>query len=875
MAQLTDRLPLTDGTNKVYDIPASPSALGAVAGFATDALKGYENLRQDMAETSRQRRIEEEKRRKADATYAAVKGYNEAVDLSNASNEQISTAQATSQQALASPDQLSAPAVDLPSQDGVFTVTAVAPEAVTKNATRAGRDITNVMAAIDQGRMPAISLKAALNGKFNQLIDQHPDQAEQILDIWKKMGIDTTLFREGKDLGDQLDEDRESRQRGDEDQRKFQQHMFEVGAEALGETIATGGANGGAMSRDEVIAHGLVVSRQGHDMQMQLQAINLQTQQTALTREQKTDLEKDRNNVIAQHLNTALYNGSTPVVNMVQNLANSILKEPNPAKQAEQWQAVGTRLHAMFENQITHAIQLAYAGGYTGNETELRTSLTNQFKRAEDLFTGQFSVAQAHLQALSTIQSKLKIDGAAALPVYTALHDLGMDPNTMTGFINGISENSDLAKALSNEIKGFSTDFGKDRASEHLMQIVHILRGESTLSYMAPSEARSKLPDLYNTTRALATNYARGIGGDPSMVLNGVGELSIAANSLTPSSGSTAHMLATVGTLGKNEIVALKKMTTEKGLDPAMVTATIQAARASGAHVLNNFQANIGKLNEASPYFKIKWNDRSGQFVVDSSLQRKALAEGKTSLQSVGTSSVGAPVYQYRANPPDRMPKDMEQWVQSANQSLEGLIALRDFDPSTPKGTDLELRRYYGQNIEPDSLKNNGRNINPNVEIEKQFNAIESVIDKNLTVGNIPVKQREQYNVDTSKPFRDNVQTIMQSEGTAQTKGFDTILGDAANGVNRLGVTPPKPPTQMTLGEAFDFGNNILRPASGSLNSSAMGGLQITATNIRDYGKKLFGADWKNVAFTPENQIKLAEAIHADQGYGAWEGLKK
>jgi hypothetical protein len=29
MAELTDRLPLTDGTNKVYDIPASPSAVGA------------------------------------------------------------------------------------------------------------------------------------------------------------------------------------------------------------------------------------------------------------------------------------------------------------------------------------------------------------------------------------------------------------------------------------------------------------------------------------------------------------------------------------------------------------------------------------------------------------------------------------------------------------------------------------------------------------------------------------------------------------------------------------------------------------------------------------------------------------------------------
>jgi hypothetical protein len=230
-------------------------------------------------------------------------------------------------------------------------------------------------------------------------------------------------------------------------------------------------------------------------------------------------------------------------------------------------------------------------------------------------------------------------------------------------------------------------------------------------------------------------------------------------------------------------------------------------------------------------------------------------------------------VAEYRPNVPDRMPKEMEQWVRSANISLDGMIALKADDPSTPKASDIELRRYYGQGVLPKSMQNDNKNINVDAEINKQFNTIEGVIDKNLTSGNNAVSAPP--NVDQTKSFRENVPHIMQAEGTAQAKGWDTILGDTTSGANSLGVTPPKPVTKMTLGEAFDFGNNVLRPASGRLNSSAMGGLQITATNIRDFGKKLFGADWKNKTFDQETQIQLAEAIHAAQGYGAWEGLKR
>jgi hypothetical protein len=229
MANLTDRMPLTQGTVGVYNNPANPSAIGAVADFATEAVSGYVQLRRDESERLRSQRAAADKKETQAAAYDAIKGYGQAVDVANTSAQQQQQIQQASDAAASPLTQLSAASVDLPTQDGgVFTVPAVAPDAVEKNATRAGRDIQNVVAAVDQGRMPPISLKAALNGKFNQLLDQHPTQAENILDIWKKMGIDTTLFREGKDLGDQLDFQREQGQASQDDDRKFMQKAYEV-----------------------------------------------------------------------------------------------------------------------------------------------------------------------------------------------------------------------------------------------------------------------------------------------------------------------------------------------------------------------------------------------------------------------------------------------------------------------------------------------------------------------------------------------------------------------------------------------------------------------------------------------------------------------
>lgn len=115
---------------------------------------------------------------------------------------------------------------------------------------------------------------------------------------------------------------------------------------------------------------------------------------------------------------------------------------------------------------------------------------------------------------------------------------------------------------------------------------------------------------------------------------------------------------------------------------------------------------------------------------------------------------------------------------------------------------------------------------------------------------------------------------VSSAPGTAGTSAgspFDTVVGFGQFGNSQ------KPITSMTLGEAVDFGKNVLIPGtrgnaqlglSPGQGSSAMGAYQITQGTLNDYGPKVFGKDWKSTPMTAENQDKIAEALFNDRKGG-------
>jgi hypothetical protein len=116
---------------------------------------------------------------------------------------------------------------------------------------------------------------------------------------------------------------------------------------------------------------------------------------------------------------------------------------------------------------------------------------------------------------------------------------------------------------------------------------------------------------------------------------------------------------------------------------------------------------------------------------------------------------------------------------------------------------------------------------------------------------------------------------------------YDVVLGDGqgAGGGNAYGFSPPKPVSQMSMGELFDYQRSVMVPTTaakgvgGGQGSSAAGAYQIVSRTLEKVAPRLFGANWRQVQFTPENQDKLGEALFNDAKasgqdlHAVWEGL--
>jgi hypothetical protein len=116
---------------------------------------------------------------------------------------------------------------------------------------------------------------------------------------------------------------------------------------------------------------------------------------------------------------------------------------------------------------------------------------------------------------------------------------------------------------------------------------------------------------------------------------------------------------------------------------------------------------------------------------------------------------------------------------------------------------------------------------------------------------------------------------ISRAEGTTDAKaqaagfasGYDVPLGYGKYG------TPSKPLTEMTLKEAYDFGNQIRRNPDNPHNSSALGKFQIVGSTLKDV-MGAAGLSWDDT-FSAENQQKLANVIAERQGVKSttWAGF--
>lgn len=876
MANLTDRLPLTDGTNRVYEGIQGPSAIGTVADFVSSALGNYAKLKDDMAQARARKKKEDDEAAKAAIAYEAAGAPDRAVAMTAQQNGRIiaAQAQAADQRAgiMSSGDAVPAtPQFDPATNQLIQPVEP--PKGVQDEIRRSATQAMSIADAVDQGRMPPITVEAALNADFRRLRDKYPEHVEYIVDIFTKMGIKDNLFTELQDAKDEREFHREEAQAAATNERVFRQTTIEAARVALG----TESVN---KSDDELYLYGLTIRKSAYDLEQvskENQAKLALAQAGQIDRDQ---VEKDLNQNIERIVGNMVFNDSAQYIQFANNIVDAILKDPNNPNHIQRLQALGVKANQLVQTSTNHSVELARKYGYTGDESKLRSYLQARFEPILSLFQGDYSVIKVNIDALNAIQTAAKLNAAEALPLFTALTAAGMKPTDMPGFMKAVETDKKLQQGIADEVRGFSNDWGADRASTHVMNIIKLLRGEATLKYADPATVSRTIPALVTTSVENAKAYNSGKGVDGDAIVNGVGEIAIQTRALGPSTGSALTDVATHGFANIHVRNALIKMTNDKNVDPVMLKATIQASRAASAHMLENIRMQTPKINQANPYYSVYYDKRDGKYKINQAKLNAARQANAAQLKNPPTGdrdfqTLGA-VAKQRALQSMKPPKDMINWVDAANTNLDNAIDLGRVDPSTPKGSDLQLRNWYALN-EP--LPQEGsKPIDVEKEMDKMFDKFDTMIDQGIR----SATQGVELPADMKNPAGLKHEIISGEAGPA---GYDSVYGDTANG-NSFGFTPPKPPSQMTIQEAIDYGRKVMIPATrgkvgaGDLGTSAIGAYQFTQETLAEFAPKVFGKDWKNVVLSGTNQDLLADAIIASTNgnvetlIGRWPSLR-
>lgn len=855
MADLTARLGLTEGTNRVIDDPASPSGIGAALDFAKDAIAGYSSLKDDLSRKAQSRRAAEEKSTQARIAFDVTGAHDAARGDVMASQQ----ARITAQQPVAE---------EVPSNKPLGSIFEEAPPGVSPAMERdivgGAQKAMSVVTAVQQGRMPEITMNSALNARFRALREKYPEHTEYLLDTWKKTGLDTNLFTEGKDAADWHEYEREAQQKALDQKTAMEDTAISTAREQLGADALT-------MDRPALIIHGLNVMKQANDLKILSTQSEIQARTAGMTADAAVAGQKTLDEQIVANFNNQIYNGAGPVIRTVTGLVDSLLKNPTDPEALQRWQANGVRINQMIPQIAENALQQAIAAGYKGNAEEFKNRITSIYKPLTEAFTGDQSVVQANITTLKGIENSFQLNTAQALPIMMSLKAAGMKPAEMPAVIRAVETNPQLQKDLQAEMQGFVKDWGQDRASTHLMNMIKIFRGETTLRQMDGTASRTAVANLSTGIIPIAKNYVRGLDVDGMKVVHSVGELTVAASGLTPSSGSRSYLLATRAFAGEGTRQALIKTLSDKnigGEDREMALATVQASRAGSARILNNVLIASERANAASPYFKMVWDRENGKYEIDRSGWRAAVANARTAVNNdvreMGLTATSN-------NPRGRLstlqnmqpPEELTNLIKAGNVNLANAIELGQYDPSTPKATEKQLRNWYGRNVPIPGEKKAGPDaVDPQVEIDKQLDALDRMTTQTFDAAVRPVtlpngarEVQGRGGQAVSVPSVNEIAAKYSGNGN-----YQAIVSTA----RELGI-PAEIATRLGYVEGR-FNDNMTPNGAG-----AMGPIQVVPKHHNPLAQQLFGKDVPEL--TPAQIIKVGLTFLKNnfEKYGNWD----
>ncbi len=651
-----------------------PNPLDAVLGTISSGLSQFQN---DMEERARQKKASDAARKEQREIEAKRYLFEDRMKR----QEELVNPFA---EALSGPSQLQTPGspVQGPPPEPLAGESPTTQDEVASAIEERKAELSNVQQAVLQGNMPRAAFEAMVDKSMQEVMAMFPDvDPEELIDFAGKLNTSDQLFRRYKRRMEYY----EALDTGVNEKAK---EALQVGADLYGAEAAN-------YSEEELIYAGMQELRRRQVFARKKEELDL-LEQTGRLDKQQYELQKEIN---ADEVRTtsiqAAFGVLEPLINNAQRVHGLMMENPgaNPALEEEYsnvMQLLEQRSNVIIE-QIAADAEMMNPGSGDGIREYLQKSMNNMviqpFKTRDENF----------LALARRLETNLGIKTDQALPFITLLQEAGFKLDLSQILIESLSE--EQKQALKKEIAGVSNinmlDLrSRSTAQQQIADIAAVLNGDATLNSMnlSPEQLNDNFRVIRKTTTDLTAQLRGGNFNNQDEWLNGMSEMAVMAQQLNRSSSANSleNALAMLAGNGTNGVFG--KLLSGEAVDREQAQRVLVGTRAGVARAMlaldkqpKNFQYHNVVYNRNEAKWEVQFNRAEWE---------KANRTRRTNPRIKGD-PVNIAREQLATRRPPEPPAAARKMVAALNMGATFLVSTSQFDESAPKGTPMELRRWY------------------------------------------------------------------------------------------------------------------------------------------------------------------------------------
>lgn len=558
-------------------------------------------------------------------------------------------------------------------------------------ARSASKEVAVQEQAISQGKLPPISKDALMDRVLQEARAKFPHVDVKVLaSTLEAFGLKNSVFNQvRKDTLDNEALDKANR---------------DVRTRALEAGLASAGPAGEFMSQEDLIKTGLELIQGDEVVRRTKDQIEITKGRQDISKAEREMAEKDTADTLRVVTLQQVQGQLAPFLTALNEaivIAGTPGADPNIEAKIESIKLhLGQMSGVIIENAIG---QMAIED--VGQAEQMRTYLKNYLQNS---FLGPLETRD---QSVSNLTKKLKdkigLEITTSMPFITMAREAGMSVSLIDSLMGAVD--GDTANRIKQELTGLAkldlnTALNRDTGILYVKEIMDILKGNNSLASknFTPETAKKAFSTLTGVSRSISQEIQKGNFENADTFLNVGGEYVVAAGALNQQSGERAlnNAMLLVTERGRNRGIINSLINNPEYADEAKLYGL--ATRAAAAKVLMGLKAQ----DRSEGFHNVRWDNQSGSYVV--AFDREGWNKANPARNDVQLpwryGGIGNTLEGPRANVPSA-PSRLVELASTMNTGITYLSSTTDWDDEAPKGSDRELRNWYGQNRPTEDMR--------------------------------------------------------------------------------------------------------------------------------------------------------------------------